>query len=220
MPPTVKDVEIIAGDKPSWDFQIYDPAIADLLRDNITLNDKSIPIVFATPDRAFSQMRRRFKLAKDQNIPLPFISLSQGTETKFDNYRCLAPAIKIRNMGTDESRSISFQMGWPLPYDFTYTADIWVRNREEGRLHCAQMASIFEQVSYTYITVDHGVPIGTKFIKIDLTSINDVSSLDPGDGNRDLRFSFGMIIHGWLAKRVETVHRVHKIDVYVSELKK
>lgn len=219
MPATIDDVVIVDGEHPLWDYTTYDHAMAKFLGEVFIQNDKPIPIVFATPDRAYALIRKRFDLPKDQPIPLPFISLSQVGDIQSDPQRFLSKYIKLRNLGRDEDNSLLYTAQRPAPWNFTYTAELWMRTRAEAMAQRRNIASRFDEaIGTTYITVDHGEPIGNKLIRLELTSCTDNSDLETADKNRSLRWSFTFTLYGWLTYPVEKTHRVETINIDIKKM--
>jgi hypothetical protein len=217
--PTVEDVVDVIGTKPAWDYDTYDKALAAFVSSTLHMDQKPVPLVFASPERSYAQMRRRFNLEKDQPVPLPFVSLSQVGDTVQDPERFLAPSIRLRNMGRDEDKAITYTSGWPLPYNFQYAIELWVRNRNEARIMLAQLALRFTTGKYIFLTVDHGEPFGEKIVRIEQDSISDNTSLETGEADRSLRWTVTITLFGWLLKPVEIIERAERIEVGIVQVR-
>lgn len=223
----------LSPEQEAWQYETYDRAVISFMRDNLKLEDgSSVPTVFATPDRYQSQMRKRFNLREDDMIPLPACSVSQIGDTVLRPEAFLSHQNKLRRIrvypdgeevqnGTgqtaDGNATVSISMPKPLPYNFSYQSDVWTKNRFEAMKFYRQVAVQFNRGVYTYLSVDHGWPLGRKIVPIFLDGITDNTQLETADGPRILRYTFSFRVEGWLAQPVEEAKLVHKIIVYNEE---
>ena len=211
-----------------WDYDSYDKTVARLFNALTLVNAagvptaKPVPLIFATPDRAWATMRKKFEkdIERDREfrIPLPFISLQQIGDTAYDPRRYLYKKILYRRVAldTDDYRTC-LSHAKPLPFTFQYAAELWVKTRYEARVNGAQFSQLFDEGGMAYRKVDHGYPIGPKWIPFFLDSgISDNSNLDAGDQERSLRFSMTIRVEGWLAPPLITQHLVHEMNVVVD----
>ena len=112
------------------DYSSYDKAAARLFNVCTLLDNtgvpiaKRIPLVFASPERAFAQARKKFNLADNVPIPLPIISLQQIGDTQFDSRRYLSRFIKYRRVAANETSEKYYARSHPQPYTFQYSAEI------------------------------------------------------------------------------------------------
>lgn len=206
----------------SWDYETYDHALADWCRLLFVTDSRPIPIVFATPDRAFAQMKNKFKLPEGQPIPLPFLSIQQIGDSEPDPKRRLTPAFRMKVSDTYTDDGVlkgALTMQFPLAYNLLYSLEWWVRTRKEGRRFARQYAEGFEHVDYTYLTVDHGEGIGVKWVRMVNQGITDNSVLESGGDQRTLRWSATVQIEGWLPRRITEVPVVKRINVSVEDWK-
>jgi len=116
-------------------FRNYDKAVYDWLSDAPTMDDgRPVPVVIATPDRAFSAMNQLLKVRGDstselspKNIPLPFISVTSNS-IQFDPSRYHGPV--TIEVGKDAEKNSVFTTTHPIPYDIGYRIEFWTKNEE------------------------------------------------------------------------------------------
>lgn len=209
-----------------WDYQSYDAAAAQLFNSlrvvdaNTRLpTEKPIPLVFATPERAWGLMRKKFGKAPDDpnfKVPLPFISLAQMGDASFDSKRYLYNKILYRKVAISPDFRKCLSHPKPQPYSFQYAAELWVKTRYEARVAAAEFAGLFEEGALCYRIVDHGTPLGKKLVPFFLQGITDTTNLDTGDGERSLRWSLSFRIDGWLQPKVIEQNLVHDVNVTIN----
>ncbi len=204
-----------------WDYESYDKSIADFCASLFTNDEKALPITFATPDRAFAQMKTKFKLRDNQPIPLPFLSIQQIGDSVPDPTRRLCHKI-YKRMGevynSDGSINCGLRMQWPLPYNFTYSIELWVKTRKEARRYLRQYAEQFEHGDYSYIAVDHGEGMGLQLVRVENQGLADNTQLETGAEQRILRWTATILVYGWLPRRIQEVPIVKKISVSIEDM--
>jgi hypothetical protein len=179
-----------------------------------------IPCVFATPDRAFAQMRSQIarkrnidiEVVKNIAIPLPIISLSRITQ-KLDLSRYIRHTFnKLYYNAKDD---IYLGMVRPQPWDMSYQVDVWARNIQDLDDITAQIV-LWLRADEMYLTVGHPLPMGERIVLTQLTDVADNSKLDSGEEKRTLRRTFTFVVHGWIVHGPREAHLVRKIitDVY------
>lgn len=207
----------------AFDYETYDKAVARLCNaltivdtDGLPTN-RPIPLMFATPERAWARMRQKFnkELSEDRDfkIPLPFISVQQIGDTAFDPRRHLYRKILYRKVAIDtEDFGTCLSHPHPKPYTFQYSIELWVKTRYEARVNVAQWANIFSDGGMTYRKVDHGLPLGVKIVPFFEEGITDNTNLEPIDSQRSLRWTFTVRVDGWLSPPMiqqKLVHEIH-----------
>lgn len=212
----------------AWDYISYDKATARLFN-SLRIVDPSthlptnrpIPLMFATPERAWARMRKKFQknISQDREfkIPLPFISVQQIGDTTFDPRRYLYKKILYRRVAletTDYTASLAH--AHPLPYTFQYSAELWVKTRYEARVAAAQFAALWDSGGMCYRRVDHGIPMGVKFIPFFLEGITDNTNLEAVDQQRSLRWTFTVRVEGWLPPVTVEQKLIHQVNVSVE----
>jgi len=174
------------------DYDSYDKAVARLCN-SLKLVDQNgipttrpIPLIFSTPERAWALMRKKFakdiSSNRDFRIPLPFLSVQQIGDTVFDPHRYLYKAILYRRVAIDTSDyKTALAHPHPLPFTFQYSIELWTKTRYEARVAVAQFASLWDEGGMLYRLVDHGTPLGVKYIPMFLTGITDNTNLETAD---------------------------------------
>lgn len=211
----------------AWDYESLDKAAAQLFNP-LRLVDASgipttrpIPLIFATPERAWALMRRKFKkqIGTDRNfrIPLPFLSLQQIGDATFDPRRYLYRKILYRRVALETNGyTDALSHPHPLPYTFQYSCELWTKTRLEARVAVAQFAGLWAEGGMLYRKVDHGTPMGVKIIPFFLEGITDNTNLDTADQQRSLRWTFTFRVEGWLPPVVIQQKLVHQFHVTVE----
>lgn len=211
----------------AWDFESYDKSVARLCN-ALTLVDSNgiptsrpVPLVFATPERAWARMRKKFhkNISSDREfkIPLPFLSVQQVGDTTFDPRRYLYKKTLYRRVALDtDGYTDCLSHPHPLPYTFQYSIELWTKTRYEARVNCAQWAGLWEDGGMLYRLVDHGTPMGVKYVPFYLEGLTDNTNLDPVDQQRSLRWTFTVRVDGWLPPVTVQQKLVHNIDISVE----
>lgn len=208
------------------DYESYDRAVARMMNslrvvgaDGIPTN-KPIPLIFATPERSWAEMRKKFQKQIDANrdfrIPLPFLSVQQIGDTTFDPKRYLYNKILYRRVALSDDFKKCLSQPAPQPYNFQYSIELWTKSRYEARVAVMQFANLFEQGGMTYRLVDHGYPFGVKYIPFFLEGITDNTNLEPADQERTLRWTFTLRIEGWLPPIPQEFFVVQEIQTTVE----
>lgn len=208
-----------------WDYESYDRSTAQIFNalkivgSNGVPTGQPIPLVFATPDRAWSTMRQKFaknvETDREFRVPLPFLSLQQIGDAQYDPRRYLYHKIRYRRvaMDTDDFKTC-LSHSHPLPFTFQYSAELWVKTRYEARVACAQFAQLWHEGGMLYRKVDHGYPMGVKYVPWFLDSgPTDNTNLEAADQERSLRWTFTVRVEGWLPPVVIEQKLVHDLNV-------
>lgn len=188
---------------------------------------KSIPVVFATPDRAFSAMQHALsgRLPEGRSetvkkIPLPFASISRGN-LLYDSNRFRGVNTKFNKLATTSDKLTALQAPFPLPYDISYRVEFWTKNHISGnklQVYSAlsfQSHEMFLPVDYANVWPNWGI----KLISYENDGIIDNSELEPGEGERVFRFTQTMTAKAWLLSDVDpvkTAATIHIDKVFVT----
>lgn len=185
-------------------------------------NDVSynLPCVFATPDRAFAQMRSQIarkkgvdiKTIENIPIPLPIASLTRLTPkvdlTRFVQY-------KFTRLFYAPQDDTYIGMERPNPWDIPYQIDIWARTMQD-------LDELTNQINlwlradeiWPYLEVDHPFPMNRRIVLAQLQNVNDISKVDQGDETkRLLRRTFTFIVHGWIVHQPVEAPIIRKVIV-------
>jgi len=207
--------------KHAFDYETYDRALADWCRSIFVIDGYRIPIVFATPERVFAQVRKRLKAPVDQPIPLPIISIQQTGSVVPDSKRKLHPINQMDiGVGLGEGGELEevYRIPQPKPYVFSYSINLWTRERGEARILVRQYLEQFDLTDMTYLIVDHGYPVGVQYVPLFHEGVQDNTDLEPGTEERTLRWTCILRIEGWVSPPVNKVKVVHRIHVDVNHL--
>lgn len=205
----------------------YDQSVNDWVQSAPLLEDgKPLRVVFATPDRAFAAMQHivQGRVSENieemmRNVPLPFCSIHRSSFT-FDPERFHGTSNYFRALGANPAATKIYQSKFPHPYDITYQIEFWAKNREALNVLQIWSSTQFESFEI-FLDVnfrDSWESWGTKAIPFENEGIVDHSNLEPGEGERVLRFSQGLTAKAWLVHEINTVPSVLEIlqDVYVT----
>lgn len=212
----------------AWGYQTYDRALAKFIaetvagrvgqderRHNVYID--RIPLVFATPERAYSETRKQNKLAENEPIPLPRFSLQRIGTIDFDPQRYNNPLNKITKMSLPDANGSTVTMPWPLPHTFTYQLEAWAKNLYQHNIIAMLLsAATKKQGGYFYLNVKHGNPLGEKIVRTEMRGPADNSDLEPGDRDRTLRWSYDFTVHGWLGLPMEREYIVESVDLQIN----
>lgn len=217
-------------------FQNYDKAFVDKLgtvkfntvNAHGDLSSKPLIRVFASPQRAFSQVAKqmlrkqginrptREQLAEAQRvIPLPIASVN-----RLGGYSDLNRFIQadMSNLAYNTSTGKYVGTNRPLPYTFPFQVDVWSRNRFTADDLANQMF-LWLRATEFWLEVDHPIPIGDINVMFELVSYTDKSALESQTEERLIRFTFTFNCFGWLVYPMEEHGIVESIHIdYYDEL--
>lgn len=202
-------------------FRNYDQCVETWLQDLPSKDDGDpIPVVMATPDRAFAAVATLLNikgLAPNKipykSIPLPFVSVSSGS-IAFDPERYHGP-VRI-NIGTTAGREESYQAPHPLPYNITYRVEYWSKTITALNSFKLWMAASFANGYEQFIPVDlsdYWEGFRRKLIPITNDGLRFVGELEPEDGHRVLREIQEFTLKGWVIPPPIRTKNVHQIIV-------
>ncbi len=224
------------------DIEIYHIALTEWLTKRLTWRDRAAPIVFATPDRAFSEMRDLLTLLgpsrgsegtatlRGQNVPLPFLSLSEAGFDEYDGSRDNFGV--IRKMWQTPDEKVAINVDWPTPVTLPYQLDFWCENLRQMRQFRSQIRKLFK-MQVAYVFVDFTSPrwlgfdepidpalrlLGDRKVALNISSWTDASNLEPAEGKRQIRGNLSMTLNAWLPRDFVRVPICHSIAVELREI--
>lgn len=202
----------MAGDVPVKYVQLYanyDKSFVDKVRtlkvrtQDRTKNDVnySIPCVFATPERAFAQIksqiarRRGIQIEQIKTVPLPIASLTRVTQS-IDLSRYVRHRFNRLYYVPSEDKYIG--MDRPNPWDMVYQVDVWARTFEALDDLTTQI-NLWLRADEFYLTVNHPFPMNERIVLTQFQGMADNSRLNTGtEEKRTLRRTFTFVVHGWV----------------------
>ena len=205
---------------PEWHSEVYDAydltlarwltALRVLDRESRRPTGKPIPLVFATPKRAHAMFRQQFGLPEIGPIPYPFLSMSRiGSE--LDMRRSFYNQMKYRRVAFQNGQpERAYSMPWPKPFTYQYSLDLWSNQRYDIDIQRRLYHALFDNHGDTWISVDHGEPLGVKIVNARMDSESDASDLEPGDREVEYRYNFSFSVQGWEANPLEPSFPVHR----------
>jgi hypothetical protein len=208
-------------------FRNYDKAVHDWLASAPVMDDgRPVPVVVATPDRAFSAMNLLLRNKGDvtgdvqpKNIPLPFISLSPGSLT-FDGSRYHGP-VDI-TLGSTSDRKSNYYTSHPLPWNIAYRAEFWSKNMEPMNVLKLWWTSGYRQGYESFIPVDLSNVWPTwnrKLIPVSNDGLRFSGDAEPEEGHRVIRYTADFELKAWITPPVLEGKTVLKIitNIYLAK---
>lgn len=200
-------------------FRNYDKAIYDWLSEAPTLDDGSpVPVVFATPDRAFSAMNLLLKTRgytttdlTPKSIPLPFISVTSNS-IQFDPSRFHGP-VTMEIGKSDDNRSV-YTTKFPIPYDIGYRVEFWAKNEDTLNIFKLWMATGYSVGFENFIDVDLSNiwPFWKRrIVAVRNDGMRFSGNYEPEEGHRVLRAVADMSVNAWIISDIKETKSVHKI---------
>lgn len=203
-------------------YRNYDPAVAAFLGsflftfkqigNQLVMTTKHLPIVFATPDRAFSEAIRVLCPGATTDLkrpPLPIGSLDNSADPSLEAGRMWTTA-PIRYMGHSYDRTEMLQMPFPIPYAFPYTLSIWANTKAEHDAYRHEIVKRFRKKE-RFLEVRHKDGFGLRCVAFTLESVANAFELAPGAEDRTLRSAYNFVLHGWMTRAPWTVKTVLKM---------
>lgn len=185
----------------------------------IVNGDKPVPIVFASPDRAFGQAAQRLCPGKEINfdtpgaikaIPLPFASLDMSGDPEFDRARWSNRRVRYAGISYDNREMLQYK--YPTPINLTYQLSIWAKTKLELDQYTADFIRQFRG-DELFIKVLHGNGFGIRCIPVLWEAVQQAVDLEPAQGSRVLRRVFQILVKGWIPHDPYTVRTVLRLDV-------
>jgi hypothetical protein len=217
-------------------LRLYDSGVINWLRDpkvGIHVKQRPVPVIFATPERAFSEMadllgksqipdwpeldKAMIKLTPEQLrddpslVPTPFVSVKRGSPAfRMDRSSTIAwRKVFTTQVGTvyfDSKQNYVIRSKHPRPYDLPYQLDIWCRYRED-------LNSIMSQLMrwgnpWFAIWADLKVPWGKQLFDVKMGTFTDNSELEGlegGTGQSWKRATLDVTLEGYLLEAFESM---------------
>lgn len=201
-------------------FRNYDKAMLDWVSSAPVMDDGTpVPVVFATPDRAFAAMGRLLKARGEgnisdvtpKNIPLPFISITSSS-IQFDPSRYHGP---VRySLGLTQDGLTSFSTIHPVPYDIAYRIEFWAKNEEVMNVFKLWMTSSFTFGHEQFIDVnlsDIWPGWSRKIVPLRNDGMRFSGISEPEEGHRVIRNVADMSMGAWVVTDIKETKSVKKI---------
>lgn len=170
---------------------------------------RTLPVVYATPDRAFAQV---FNLINAIRMDLGLSPLPEDSQRRYFALPMVSYA-----MSSLDARREWFSLGmttfanlsdkdalvylYPAPYNITYTVTIWSRTHEVLYRLIERFILQFRH-NTMYFEVDFKSlheKLGKKLISIEMTGSAERSELEPGEKrDRVLRYDIDIRVYGYL----------------------
>lgn len=200
-------------------FRNYDKCVFDWLATVPVADDgQPIPVVMATPDRAFSAvnilLKQRGITTSDnspKNIPLPFISVSSNS-IQIDPSRFHGPVSLV--LGRTADNRTGYSTSHPLPWNISYRAEFWSKNTESLNVFKLWLAASYRQGYESFIPVDlsNVWPMwGSKLVAVNNDGARFVGVAEPEEGHRVNRMAADFTLKAWITPPIlekKTVLRV------------
>lgn len=196
-------------------YDNYDKAFVDWVR-QLRYRGRPVLSVFATPERAFAQVRRQLRERKEEDlkvIPLPFVSIGRGSAA-FDPGRFNPNKFPILYRTKDWIKHYTSR--FPQPVVIPYQVDVWTRLLRDLDDLTIQLHTMLT-ANFTYLRVDHPFPFGWRIVFTVLSEVADASELEVGEEQRTLRRVFRFGVNGWVTYPAETIGIVEKTTVEIID---
>lgn len=212
----------------------YDKAVIRWLLNSIKRDNKSVPAVFAAPERAFGQLAKVLNKRKkgvsgshytEKTIPLPFVSLSRvlsrndferrWTRSRLRKLKALdyngnrMPA-ELFSLPSDVSQFSAWeQQNFPTPQVLQYQVDAWAKELRDLDLIHKMMTRGIELGDLAYIDVKHPEPWNWMLRPFLWSDFQNNSNLEVTEGDeRTLRYSFRFDVDAWIMMPSDPVKAV------------
>jgi hypothetical protein len=206
----------------------YDRAMAQWLRGVLHWDGRYLPIVFASPLRAFSAVQEILSDDPDAvipppadgqldypTLPLPFISFWRGD---------LRPGVRrnqnfpVRNIGfiDGSKKRRTGTMRFPTPINLPYQVELWCKTyTTQGILIQQLLTQFWTTMAYWLVNTPYNRQI---FMPIKLVSSSDTSELEAGSDTKDriLRYTFQLEVEGRMFHDVYEVPTYMRRDVQIE----
>lgn len=220
-------------------LEIYHKSMENWWRERLTWRGVPVPVVFASPDRAFSEMNSildrsrgtgEISMMRGGTPPLPMVSISEAMPSEYDATRDNAGTMRAAYVTPD--LNYGYSMDWPTPEKITYQVDFWAKTNHEMWYFRDQVRRWFK-LGVTYFEIDFNDPIwttqfeeipnevrflGKRVIPMKQISWTNTSNLEPAEGFKDIRFSLTYSIDAWMARGYTKVPLVHTFTTEVREV--
>lgn len=196
-------------------LRYYDRAIRDWLQQTTIMNGSKIPVVKATPRKAFAEYDRLLKSQADfqktgettlndvKKAPLPLISISRGRlilrtwgKSVFPN-RNLAFSNGAHDSGSQLRRATVYSRR-PTPVSIPYSIDIWTTYEAQHAWVAQQLLTSFWNNYAYWATKDPYSDEETFQVPIKMESLIDNGELPDNDSDANHRWTLDVVVEGWM----------------------
>lgn len=162
---------------------------------------QDIPVVFATPERAFADVIRP---RVEGQVDIPLISFA-FTGSTFDQKRFLPSNIVWEKLKVGDKWRVSPK---PLPWNLSYNITVWAKFHQTLDIVAYTLLSRFTPSSYLYV---EGRPALIRF-----GGHNDSSTLESNDDDRILRQDFQIEVEAWMPLPYQETNSVDEVGIVIT----
>lgn len=218
-------------------YDSYDKSFLQWLLNTVKRQGKSVPAIFATPERAFGQLSKLLRKAgstyTSRTIPLPFLSVQQLSDAYDHDRRWHAGNIRKMQMvdqygnnsaepgeTPDDADQIDSWLGMPFPQPvvLNYQVEAWARVLRDLQLIKKRIMMQLNHGSVAYLSVQHAQPFGWVQRPVTLKNVADNSMLEVAEGQEKiLRHTYDFLVEAWMCFPVTTTKAVKAAVVDIHE---
>lgn len=215
-------------------LRLFDLGIINWLRDpqlGVTVNQKPVPVVLATPERAFSELADLINkswssmypdmgltltaekisaesLRSDASlIPLPFISVARmdlvyrNEHRNTNAWRKISTSQRAPIYLGEKDAVVASQ--YPRPYNIFYQVDIWARYKHDAN-------SLVQQIIQwgnpeLSLWIDFKEPWGKQVFDVFITEVVDNSDIEAGDAQSWKRHTVRMYYEAYILEAFNNI---------------
>ena len=215
-------------------FDGYDKAVIRWLLNAIKRDSKSVPTVFAAPERAFGQLAKVLNKRKRgvsgsvytaKTAPLPFISLSRTlarndlerrwTRSKLRKLQALDYSgnrmpVPLFTLPDDTTQFSAWeQQNFPTPQILQYQVDAWAKDLRDLDLIHKLLTRGLALADLSYLDVKHPEPWNWMYRPFIWKDFQNNSTLEVTEGDeRSLRYTFQFDVEAWIMMPSDPVKAV------------
>lgn len=188
-------------------FRIYDAAVISEF--SMEWENKEIPFVFATPQRAFAAVSNMLGV-DNARMPLPIMSLERTGFSPSTQRQMVGPNVRLGNPNFPNLEHVTLSEA-PKAIDIEYQVNCWCKTRTQlNTLQTIMMRHFTNDV--TVIRLE--IPAWGQFgLVTRLTSLSDTSVLDPGEDTRKMRFTASLVLAGFIFHVPRVMKTIGKITI-------
>jgi hypothetical protein len=165
-----------------------------------------VPVIFATPERAEGGLRGEDWRGGGghSKVPYPYFSVTRLGWSYDWSRRSTVHVRKIQRSSDFKSVVIG---RFPFPLDLYYQIDFWARLRTHGNLAMIWLAEQFpfEGGEGRLFTIDFRTPWGKKWVHAFIQNIQDLTELESGEDEREIRITCKFVLKGHLFQCFENL---------------